>query len=672
MNTTPHTGTSSRPNPATLRPFLRDYVESITTRSKGGFHTCPLCGSGNGPKGTAAFSIADDGEHWKCFACNKGGDLFDLIGEHESRADFADRMRRAVELFGSRATSPQPAPKAAAPEQPRQVVDFTPFIEQARRAISRTDYPQRRGLTAETIERFGLGYYDPAERAAHDALVGLYGYDPIQDPALIIPYPGTGYFITRRIDPQGGRGSHHKPKAEKAGDEPLFNIEALYNPAGAPVFITEAPLDAISIMQAGGLAVAASGTNRRRLLKALDKRAPSCTIIIAGDQDEQGQVAAAELAADLKERGIKHTRPDLFNGTGAKDANDLLQRDPAGLTLAIRAAIHNTAPEHFASNAAARLRGFLHGITESVNTPCIPTGFPKLDELLDGGLYEGLYAIGAVSSMGKTTFALQVADYMAKAGQDVLFFSLEMSANEIIAKSISRLTFEHCGGYSGLAKTSRGITSGKRHQGYSTEEMNLLKRAIHLYEESYAPRLYFIEGVGDIGVTQIRATVEKHITLTGRKPVVVIDYLQALAPYNERATDKQNIDKGILELKRISRDEKIPVIAISSFNRANYHGAAGLEAFKESGAIEYTADVVLAIQPEGVNHGSEGKDKKENKKAMHDYKSKEERRGEVVILKNRNGATNKAVTVAYKAMFNHFRELDSKEYIEPDNEPTPF
>lgn len=73
---------------------------------------------------------------------------------------------------------------------------------------------------------------------------------------------------------------------------------------------------------------------------------------------------------------------------------------------------------------------FLGGICESANTPAISTGFTELDCVLEGGLYEGLYIVGAVSSLGKTTFVLQIADQIAQHEQDVLIFSLEMSQYE--------------------------------------------------------------------------------------------------------------------------------------------------------------------------------------------------------------------------------------------------
>jgi replicative DNA helicase len=163
----------------------------------------------------------------------------------------------------------------------------------------------------------------------------------------------------------------------------------------------------------------------------------------------------------------------------------------------------------------------------------------------------------------------------------------------------------------------------------------------------YAQNIYISEGIGDIGVEQVRQTVKKHILFTGRTPVVIIDYLQILAPYSERATDKQNTDKAVMELKRISRDYKTPVICISSFNRANYKEAVTMEAFKESGAIEYSSDVLIGLQLKGA--GEKNFDANEAKR-------KDPREIELVILKNRNGRTGGKIIFNYYPLFNYFRE----------------
>ena len=86
--------------------------------------------------------------------------------------------------------------------------------------------------------------------------------------------------------------------------------------------------------------------------------------------------------------------------------------------------------KHWTDTEKNYLQEFTNGIADSVNTPYIPTGFSNLDKILEGGLYEGLYIVGAISSLGKTTLITQIADQIAEAGEDVLIFSLEMARSE--------------------------------------------------------------------------------------------------------------------------------------------------------------------------------------------------------------------------------------------------
>jgi len=224
-----------------------------------------------------------------------------------------------------------------------------------------------------------------------------------------------------------------------------------------------------------------------------------------------------------------------------------------------------------------------------------------------------------------------------------------MARAELMAKSISRLTLMYCLDKeipASNAKTNRGITSGKRWEKYTDQEYDAINNALAVYEK-YARNIYISEGVGDIGAAEIRATIEKHKRITGKTPVVIIDYLQIIAPYSERATDKQNTDKAVLELKRISRDFKAPVIAISSLNRASYNEVINMAAFKESGAIEYSSDVLIGLQLAGA--GKQGFD-------VDAIKAKEPRPIELKILKHRNGPTGGIVNLEYYPKFNHFQE----------------
>lgn len=297
------------------------------------------------------------------------------------------------------------------------------------------------------------------------------------------------------------------------------------------------------------------------------------------------------------------------------------------------------------------------------------TGFDNLDSVLDGGLREGLYILGAISSLGKTTFCLQIADQIATGGQDVLFFSLEMSKEEIISKSLSR--------YSYLANPAAALTTlevKNRHKWstYSSYKQANIEKAFVKYAAA-SNNFYIYEGryKGErLGVKQISEIVNNHVKETGNKPIVFIDYLQILAPADIRATDKQNTDIAVFELKELSRNLKIPVIAISSFNRDNYNEPVSMVSFKESGAVEYSSDVLIGLQYKGMEY-----QKKENKKweSNDEHKKRvaelidgireKNRKGESVeieikILKNRNG-NKESVSVGMVAKFNCYTEWES-------------
>jgi replicative DNA helicase len=87
-----------------------------------------------------------------------------------------------------------------------------------------------------------------------------------------------------------------------------------------------------------------------------------------------------------------------------------------------------------------------------------------------------------------------------------------------------------------------------------------------------------------------------------------------------------------------------------------------MSAFKESGSLEYSADVLLALQPEGMVEGEDNKAKKNNIETVKKCKAATERNVELVILKNRNGSTNKTLNFNYYAMFNCFEEAQRKDY----------
>lgn len=639
------------------KEYLESYVENITEHSAKGnrkAYVCPLCGSGTGRNKTGAFTITPDGHSWKCFACDRGGDTLDLIGYLEDIDDYSAKVTRAAELFNLDIEAPteyQNQDKTAQNTDTHNSIhtptggNYLEFYKQANKNIQDTNYPEKRGLSKAILDRFKIGYVEDWKHPnAPENVTG--------SPRLIIPVTQTSYLAR---DTRDNIPDYQKEYAKtKVGGSDIFNGIAFAQNADQPIFIVEGEIDALSIMEVGGVAVGLGSTsNTRKLLEILEGKKLERPLILALDNDSRGRKAQAELEKLLQAQKTPYTVAVLTEGA-VKDPNEMLVKNKEAFTARVEDAIKNARDDkekYLETSTDNYIQDFLNGIADSVNTPCIPTGFKGIDEALDGGLYEGLYIVGAISSLGKTTLVTQIADQVAKQGHDVLIFSLEMARSELMAKSISRHTVIEVldkGGDMKNAKTVRGITAGVRYANYNDTEKELIKNAVTAYSD-YAKHIYITEGVGDLGAQQIRETVEKHTRYTGNTPLVIIDYLQILAPYNERATDKQNTDKAVMELKRISRDFKTPVIGISSFNRDNYKNAVSMQAFKESGAIEYSSDILIGLQLKGA--GDKDFDPTEAKK-------KNPREIELVILKNRNGQTGTKIPLEFYPLFNYFTEMN--------------
>ena len=634
------------------KEYLESYVENITEHSAKGnrkAYVCPLCGSGTGRNKTGAFTITPDGHSWKCFACDRGGDTLDLIGYVEDISDYKTKIARAAELFNldieASAEYQNQDTQTNMHTDTKTETNYIDFYKQANKDIQATNYPEKRGLSKAILDRFKIGYVETWKHPNASENVPT-------SPRLIIPVTKTSYLAR---DTRENIPDNQKAYAKaKVGSSDIFNGRAFIEDLDKPIFIVEGEIDALSIMEVGGVAVGLGGTsNAKKLLEILEGKKLERPLILALDNDSAGIRAQDELAKLLQDKKIPYITAELTT-KDVKDPNEMLVKNRETFKARVEKAISETRDDkekYLETSTDNYIQDFLNGIADSVNTPYIPTGFKGIDEALDGGLYEGLYIVGAISSLGKTTLVTQIADQVAKQGHDVLIFSLEMARSELMAKSISRHTIMEVlqtGGDTKNAKTVRGITAGVRYANYNDTEKKLIKDAVTAYSD-YAKHIYITEGVGDLGARQIRETVEKHVQYTGNTPLVIIDYLQILAPYNERATDKQNTDKAVMELKRISRDFKTPVIGISSFNRDNYNNSVSMQSFKESGAIEYSSDVLIGLQLKGA--GDKDFDPTEAKK-------KNPREIELVILKNRNGQTGTKIPLEFYPLFNYFTEMN--------------
>lgn len=671
-----------------LKEMLPQYLDILGVSTKGSFK----CLNPNHIDKTPSMSFdAKDGRHVHCFGCDATWDIFDLIAVNELKSpvidgpdgkpkvkyNFPEAYNKALQVLNvddmPMAQSEHKQPENERESQLRAKVDKVnarvvknasellstsafnqkkdPTPEQRQSHELGLKYLQKRGLSLEIAERFKVGF--SSNWASPTAI--LKGHKPQGTPRLIIPTGPFSYIARDSRDsiPEGEQSY----KKMKEGPVHIFNEEALSK--NQPIFIVEGEIDAMSIMETGKAEAIGLGSvaNINLFMKAFYKAKNKAkaeqrdfypTLLVALDNDDAGNRAINRLTTQLNRANVTNYVVQIARGS--KDANEALVKDRAQFTKDI---------ENTLKDPDNRLQGLLDYINRNEEVEAIPTGFSNLDKVLDGGLYEGLYGIGAISSLGKTTFALQIADYIAQYDKKpVLYFALEMGTYELMTKSISRITFENAQGEETLAQGTRSLLKGKWKQRYNKAQYANVMQSFKEYGDFYSDVIIHDGSEARPTIYDISETVNSYVARTGNKPVVIIDYLQILKPTNERGTDKANVTTSVNEMKKIATRYHIPVIVISSFNRLNYNSPVSMEAFKESGDIEYSTDVLIGLQLKGV--GTNDFDVNEAKRRM-------PRNVEAVILKNRNGATGNTLQYAYYSMFNKFLDMDSME--EPERQP---
>lgn len=271
------------------------------------------------------------------------------------------------------------------------------------------------------------------------------------------------------------------------------------------------------------------------------------------------------------------------------------------------------------------------------------TGFSNLDKVC-GGLYPGLYAVGAISSLGKTTFIQQLGDQLAKSGEHILFFSLEQNRFELVTKSLSRLTAQ--------ININKATSAINIRRGEITPEV---VTAAEMYKK-YADRISVIECNFDTNIHYILNYVNEYININGVRPVIIVDYLQIIPPTDPRQSDKGKIDSIVRGLKKLQSENDLVVLVISSLNRSNYLVPVDFESFKESGGIEYTADVIWGLQLSILNDESfrKAKDIADAREKIRIAKKAIPRKIELVCLKNRYGISSYSCGFLYNPVYDLF------------------
>ncbi len=302
----------------------------------------------------------------------------------------------------------------------------------------------------------------------------------------------------------------------------------------------------------------------------------------------------------------------------------------------------------------------------------VPTGFERLDGKT-AGLHDGeLTIVAARPGMGKTSFVLNVAVNVAspktiaepgseggledlgvgeareEPGMGVVVFSLEMPREQLASRMVC----------------SEGrVDVGKMRQGFLQDrDWNSLTQAA-----SFLYRLpIWIDDTPSLGVLELRAKVRRLQAeydrpspeggLGRRIGLVVVDYLQLMSGNQYTSSREQEISEISRGLKRLAKELRVPVIALSQLNRAvETRGTKDkrpqLSDLRESGAIEQDADNIVFIFRDDY------------------YEAESDQRGiaELIIAKQRNGPTGK-VKVRFEAAYTRFDNLAQGEYDQMDGD----
>lgn len=222
----------------------------------------------------------------------------------------------------------------------------------------------------------------------------------------------------------------------------------------------------------------------------------------------------------------------------------------------------------------------------------MPTGLAKLDKALGGGFQAKrlMVLLGAPGS-GKTTLANQIAEHIADSGRPVVYLTTEDTPAALLAKTVARLY---------------DLEYGAVLQGHEGKRHAISGALESLAQRQSAERLLYIEDSGGLTLPDLREMARAHLAqyAAAGSGVLVIDYLQRWAraqrgANGQREELRETVGRLTEELRAVARELNCCVLALASQNRASGYGKnsnnSALASAKESGDIEYSADVVMAL-----------------------------------------------------------------------------
>lgn len=449
--------------------------------------------------------------------------------------------------------------------------------------------------------------------------------------------------------------------SEKKSYIPPHSLEAERSTLGSILIDRESIIKISDFLHAEDFYHAANGMVYQAMMDLYDKRVPVDLVTLTNllnERDQLQQVGGAsylsELASDVptsthifqyasivKEKAIRRKlilAGDSIKGLGYKEDNDIEEL----LDLAEKNLF--SVSQTFLSDRFVHIKEVLNHTYEKISDlhdpeakekyRGIPTGFNSLDRILSGLQPSDLVILAARPAMGKTAFALNVAQNVAKKGFSVGLISLEMSKEQLVERMFCSL----------MAVDSWKLRTGK----LTDEDFGKMG---HVMDELNSMKIFIDDSIGN-SIAELKAKARR-LKMENGLDMLVIDYLQLMSSgtaSSHNGNRVNEISEISRSLKALARDLSIPIIALSQLSRAvelRPSKVPQLSDLRESGAIEQDADVVLMMYREDY------------------YEEDTDKKGvtDVFIRKHRNGPVGQ-VELAFKKEQMRFMDIEKNRNFE--------
>jgi replicative DNA helicase len=391
------------------------------------------------------------------------------------------------------------------------------------------------------------------------------------------------------------------------------------------------------------------------------------TLLLALDKDEPGRKGTEDLEKKLteagKKAGIDFEAVTIYGS--AKDANEAWCGDPDGFRAAIRAAEAKHRP------GAAMVQSFFQAISSRKYEP-MPTGLEPLDDVIGGGfIRQTLVMMGAAPGMGKSFFAQQLFEGMAQQGHNVLYFNLEMSREQMLARSFARIAHTR----EGATMTAIDVLQGYR---WTEAQRAIMERTAAAYSADIAPHMAYNPGGStaqlDAILEQMNSAAQRAADAGKEAPLVVIDYLHLLRG-DQREDVQTTIKRAMDAFKGYAMRFNSVVFVILAFNRdANKGGKVNQESGRDSSAIEYSADLMLGLNFAKVEDNQDSElAEKLREAAQQEGKDKGRTDYRLKVLKSRLQGGIRSVDLVFSGGYGlFFPKIDKKSGMQRTDEDLPF